>query len=217
MMNYPGALNVMLPYGLCGPTRPRIKVKIPRVVTDQKTKFIYDELFQTLTDESEIRYSGYSNLPQPERRNNFIKQCREGQTEIVFVISGTPLYLAFKGKQEPSTSEEGECHFKKDTGKAHITSHLIMNGVCVKFRGWLHLDSLVGAGCLEYDEKRALEEEAILHYQLGLNSSMIRDFENNQRANNGEAPEHYVQLEAVRRYESIDSAASAAYSEGGMW
>lgn len=48
----------------------------------------------------------------------------------------------------------------------HIKSHFIMNGVCVKFRGWMDLERLDGIGCLEYDERRAAHEDAILRDQL---------------------------------------------------
>lgn len=41
-----------------------------------------------------------------------------------------------------------------------------MNGVCVKFRGWMDLERLDGIGCLEYDERRAAHEDAILRDQL---------------------------------------------------
>ncbi|KAH9362237.1 hypothetical protein HPB48_002215 [Haemaphysalis longicornis] len=36
----------------------------------------------------------------------------------------------------------------------HIKSSFIMNGVCVRYRGWIDLDRLDGVGCLEYDEER---------------------------------------------------------------
>jgi hypothetical protein len=30
-----------------------------------------------------------------------------------------------------------------------------MNGVCVRWKGWLDLERLDGVGCLEYDEEAA--------------------------------------------------------------
>jgi hypothetical protein len=30
-----------------------------------------------------------------------------------------------------------------------------MNGVCVRWRGWIDLERLDGVGCLEYDEDKA--------------------------------------------------------------
>lgn len=31
-----------------------------------------------------------------------------------------------------------------------------MNGVCVRWRGWIDLERLDGVGCLEFDEDKAL-------------------------------------------------------------
>lgn len=56
-----------------------------------------------------------------------------------------------------------------------------MNGVCVKFRGWLDLERLDGIGCLELDEKRATQEDAILKDQLDRYNRRLRDFEDTQR------------------------------------
>lgn len=39
--------------------------------------------------------------------------------------------------------------------QVHLRSHFIMNGVCVRWKGWLDLDRLDGVGCLEYDEETA--------------------------------------------------------------
>jgi hypothetical protein len=39
--------------------------------------------------------------------------------------------------------------------QVHLRSHFIMNGVCVRWRGWVDLERLDGVGCLEYDEDKA--------------------------------------------------------------
>lgn len=39
--------------------------------------------------------------------------------------------------------------------QVHLRSHFIMNGVCVRWRGWIDLERLDGVGCLEYDEDKA--------------------------------------------------------------
>lgn len=39
--------------------------------------------------------------------------------------------------------------------QVHLKSHFIMNGVCVRWKGWLDLERLDGVGCLEYDEDTA--------------------------------------------------------------
>lgn len=86
-----------------------------------------------------------------------------------------------------------------------------MNGVCVKFRGWLDLERLDGVGCLEYDEKRAYTEDAILRDQIDRYNQRLRDFEDKQRAYRGERPED---MEAVRRGVSGGIGVGVG---GGMW
>ena len=60
-----------------------------------------------------------------------------------------------------------------------------MNGVCVRFRGWLDLERLDGIGRLEYDERRGAHEDAILKEQLECYSQKLKDFENKQSINVG--------------------------------
>ena len=66
--------------------------------------------------------------------------------------------------------------------QVHIKSHLIMNGVCVTWRGWIDLERLDGVGCLEYDEERAAEEDAILRDQLQRYNRRVQEFDEKQRA-----------------------------------
>lgn len=69
-----------------------------------------------------------------------------------------------------------------------------MNGVCVRFRGWLDIERLDGIGCLELDEKRAAQEDAILRDQLDRYNQRLRDFEDKQRSYRPEE-----QFETMRR------------------
>ena len=56
-----------------------------------------------------------------------------------------------------------------------------MNGVCVRWRGWLDLERLDGVGCLEYDEERGQLEDAILREQMERYNSRMRELEERQR------------------------------------
>lgn len=56
-----------------------------------------------------------------------------------------------------------------------------MNGVCVRFRGWVDLDRLDGVGCVEYDEERGSIEEACLKEQMERYSARMREVEEGQR------------------------------------
>ncbi|XP_043261245.1 protein big brother-like [Colletes gigas] len=182
----PGGLGVsVLPFdgmGLYEQPRPRFMFKVPRVVPDQKDKFGSDELFRRLCRESEVRYTGYRDRPVEERRVRFQNGCREGHTEIAFTATGTNLQLVFGNASGNYAVEAGDCDFEKDCGKVHLRSQLIMNGVCVLWRGWIDLERLDGVGCLEFDEKRAAEEDAVLRDQLERYSQRVREFDEKQRA-----------------------------------
>lgn len=71
-----------------------------------------------------------------------------------------------------------------------------MNGVCVRFRGWIDLERLDGVGCLEFDERRAAHEDAILREQIDRYNQRLRDYEDKQRAYRGDRQDD---MDAVRR------------------
>ncbi|KAK6623523.1 hypothetical protein RUM43_009375 [Polyplax serrata] len=70
--------------------------------------------------------------------------------------------------------------------QVHLRSHFIMNGVCVRWRGWIDLDRLDGVGCLEYDEDKAQMEDSMLRDQIERYNQRLRDFEEKQRAYRGQ-------------------------------
>lgn len=180
----PGNLG-MIPFdgmALYEQPRPRFVFKMPRVVPDQKAKFESDELFRRLSRECEVRYTGYRDRPLEERQGRFQNGCREGHTEIAFAAMGTNLQLTFGPAAGNYSNEPSQCDFDKEHGKVHLRSHLIMNGVCVRWRGWLDLERLDGVGCLEFDEDAAAQEDAQLRNQLSRYNERIRQFEEKQRA-----------------------------------
>lgn len=87
-----------------------------------------------------------------------------------------------------------------------------MNGVCVRFRGWLDLERLDGVGCLEYDERRALHEDAILREQIDRYNQRLREFEDTKRAYRDNRQE---EMEAVRR--GVATGGIGVGVGGGMW
>nr|XP_027199372.1 protein big brother-like [Dermatophagoides pteronyssinus] len=159
---------------------PRFIFQMPRVVTDQKAKFENDELFRKLSRESEIRYTGYRDRPLEERQIRFINGCREGHTDIAFVSTGTNLQLLFNPLANAFTGND-YCDFDKEKGKVHIRSSMIIDGVCIRWRGYIDLERLDGIGCLEYDEDRGRIEDAILRQQIEQYKLRMREFEERQR------------------------------------
>jgi hypothetical protein len=52
----------------------------------------------------------------------------------------------------------------------------------VRWRGWLDLERLEGAGCLQLDEELAAREEALLTRHIQLVHQKIRDCEDRYRS-----------------------------------
>uniref|UniRef100_T1JHP7 Core-binding factor subunit beta n=1 Tax=Strigamia maritima TaxID=126957 RepID=T1JHP7_STRMM len=177
---------------------------MPRVVSDQKTKFETDELFRRLSREGEVRYTGYRDRPLEERQMRFQNGCREGHTELAFIASGTNLQLMFRpcvNGYNTLDPEAKEVDFDKEQGKVHIKSPFIMNGVCVRWRGWFDLERLDGIGCLEYDEERAQMEDTILREHIERYNARLRDFEEKQRAYRERQAEAEVEVRSrIPRY-----------------
>lgn len=162
------------------PPKPRLMFKMPRVVPDQKTKFETDEIFRRLARETEVRYTGYRDRPIEERRQRFSAAIREGHTEMAFLTNGTNMNLQFS--TNTFNNNQKEIDFDKEPSKVHLRSPFIMNGVCVRFRGWVDLDRLDGVGCLEYDEENAAEEDRFLREEIEKYKARLREFEEKQRA-----------------------------------
>lgn len=51
-----------------------------------------------------------------------------------------------------------------------------MNGICIRFKGWVDIDRLDGVGCLEYDEVRGRIEEDLLRDQIELVKGFPKKF-----------------------------------------
>ena len=51
---------------------------------------------------------------------------------------------------------------------------MILNGVCIRWRGWLDLERLDGVGCLEFDEENAMVEDAKLREQVKTHSGIFK-------------------------------------------
>ncbi|KAJ8683418.1 hypothetical protein QAD02_019210 [Eretmocerus hayati] len=183
MSEHPGM--GVLPFdgmGIYEQPRPRLVFKMPRVVPDQKSKFENDELFRRLSRESEVKYTGYRDRPMDERQQRFQNGCREGHTEIAFAPTGTNLQLVFGVNSGNYDGDPRECDFSKEHGKVHLKSHLIMNGVCVTWRGWIDLERLDGVGCLEYDEERAAKEDEMLRDQIVSYNRRMQDIDKHRSA-----------------------------------
>ena len=95
---------------------------------------------------------GYRDRSLYERQSKLSTSLRDGHVEIAYPSTGLTLFLT-----SPSS-----CDFNKEPGKVHLTSSQIVNGICVRWRGWLDLVRLDGMGRLEFDEDLArLEMEKL--------------------------------------------------------
>ncbi|KAF7266926.1 hypothetical protein GWI33_019800 [Rhynchophorus ferrugineus] len=79
-----------------------------------------------------------------------------------------------------------------------------MNGVCVRWRGWIDLERLDGVGCIEFDEEAALREDAILREQMERYTQRLREYEDNKSRYRLDRPEQ----DEVRLHAAGPSSAS---------
>uniref|UniRef100_A0A8C9F2E0 Core-binding factor subunit beta n=1 Tax=Pavo cristatus TaxID=9049 RepID=A0A8C9F2E0_PAVCR len=115
----------------------------------------------------QIKYTGFRDRPHEERQARFQNACRDGRSEIAFVATGTNLSLQFfpaswQGEQRQTPTRE-YVDFEREGGKVYLKAPMILNGVCVIWKGWIDLQRLDGMGCLEFDEERA-QVRACLSY-----------------------------------------------------
>jgi len=163
------------------------RVTMPKVVPDQREKFENDELFRKLSRESEVRYTGLRDRPYEERRTKFQNDCREGHADLSYTSSGLNLQLNFLSnswseRQEDRLPTRDFVDFDRETGRVHLKSQFIMNGVCVIWKGWVDLQRLDGSGYLDFDEERAQVEDELLRDQIEQYNQRQREVEDRRRA-----------------------------------
>jgi len=161
--------------------KPRFLFKMPRVVPNQKEKFESDEFLKRHSREGEVRYTGYRDRPIHERQNKFLNAARDGSTEIAFVATGFNIIMNFDTSSHFNPAHR-QCDFDREVGKLHLKAPMILNGVCIRWRGWLDLERLDGVGCLEFDEENAMVEDAKLREQVESYNRRLREFEEQSKA-----------------------------------
>merc|ERR1719312_1526535 len=107
----------------------------------------------------EVRYMGHKDRPLHERQSRMVIGCKNGHVEIAYPSTGLSLLLSWQPGATSQTGSGGNyCDMQREPGKAHIVSSLILNGVCVRWTGWIDLVRLDGMGRLEMDEALATSE-----------------------------------------------------------
>jgi len=154
---------------------------MPRVVPNQKEKFETDEFMKRHSREAEVRYTGYRDRPIHERQNKFLSAARDGSTEIAFVATGFNLILNYDTTTNFNPAHR-QSDFDREPGKIHLRAPLILNGVCVRWKGWLDLERLDGVGSLEFDDENAVVEDAKLREQVESYNRRLREFEEQSKA-----------------------------------
>ncbi|KAF7242687.1 Core-binding factor subunit beta [Varanus komodoensis] len=140
--------------------------------------------------EEVIKYTGFRDRPHEERQARFQNACRDGRSEIAFVATGTNLSLQFfpaswQGEQRQAPTRE-YVDFEREGGKVYLKAPMILNGVCVIWKGWIDLQRLDGMGCLEFDEDRAQQEDALAQQAFEEARRRTREFEDRDRSHREE-------------------------------
>ncbi|XP_040564423.1 protein big brother isoform X1 [Lepeophtheirus salmonis] len=191
------------------PPKPRFLFKMPRVVPNQKEKFESDDTMKKNSRESEVRYTGFRDRPLHERQAKFHCSLREGHTEIAFIPTGFNLIISFEPNPGYSLHQR-QCDFEKEPGRVHIRSPFILNGVCVRWRGYLDLERLDGVGCIEFDEDTAKVEDAILREQVEAYNRRLREFEEHAKERQRQLAVFMGQRQQHQQALSAAAAAAAA-------
>nr|XP_048292940.1 core-binding factor subunit beta [Myodes glareolus] len=115
---------------------------------------------------------------------------------LAFVATGTNLSLQFfpaswQGEQRQTPSRE-YVDLEREAGKVYLKAPMILNGVCVIWKGWIDLHRLDGMGCLEFDEERAQQEDALAQQAFEEARRRTREFEDRDRS-------HREEMEARRQ------------------
>ncbi|CAB4062020.1 Protein big brother,Protein brother,Core-binding factor subunit beta [Lepeophtheirus salmonis] len=160
---------------------------MPRVVPNQKEKFESDDTMKKNSRESEVRYTGFRDRPLHERQAKFHCSLREGYS-----------------------LHQRQCDFEKEPGRVHIRSPFILNGVCVRWRGYLDLERLDGVGCIEFDEDTAKVEDAILREQVEAYNRRLREFEEHAKERQRQLAVFMGQRQQHQQALSAAAAAAAA-------
>ena len=66
--------------------------------------------------------------------------------------------------------------------QVHIKSPLVVNGVCVRWKGYLDMERLDGVACMEFDEEAAKIEDVILREQVEAYNRRMKEFEEYRKA-----------------------------------
>ncbi|CDW53826.1 CBF beta domain containing protein [Trichuris trichiura] len=150
---------------------------MPRVVADQKSKFETDELFVSVSRPTEIVYTGLLCGNEEERRRQFLRDCFDRHLNVVrndhpimenaFLPAGLNLELDISGGDDPSLAADS-LNTESDPVKVFVCAHMILNGVCVRLRGWIDRITLRGTGVLEFDSIHAELERQRLDLEAGI-------------------------------------------------
>nr|XP_009938742.1 PREDICTED: core-binding factor subunit beta [Opisthocomus hoazin] len=125
-----------------------------------------------------------------------VKNRLPGSFPLAFVATGTNLSLQFfpaswQGEQRQTPTRE-YVDFEREGGKVYLKAPMILNGVCVIWKGWIDLQRLDGMGCLEFDEERAQQEDALAQQAFEEARRRTREFEDRDRS-------HREEMEARRQ------------------
>lgn len=93
-----------------------------------------------------------------------MEDLKQGHSVITFATTGTNISLQFiprglYGERVESGPSQENVDFEREPGKVHLLSSFILNGVCVKWIGYIDLETLNGKATLSFDGEQAKTED----------------------------------------------------------
>ena len=102
--------------------------------------------------------------------------------------------------------------------QVHLNAPVILNGVCVRWKGHLDLERLDGVGSIEFDEEAAKIEDVILREQVEAYNRRMKEFEEYRKAQQRHiaavmGQHHALQQAAVAAAQQQQASSSSSCSD----
>ena len=94
--------------------------------------------------------------------------------------------------------------------QVHLKAPFILNGVCVKWKGYVDMERLDGVGCIEFDEETAKMEDEVLREQVEAYNRRVKEIEEHRKHQQRQIAAIMGQHQAVMAAAAAQAAAASS-------